>query len=296
MKCDTKPAVLTRRRFVKLVSGGAAALAVLPACGDNILLTRGTFLDEAGWSTIDIATGLILPGELGARDCMAVRYIDQLLAAFEVSPPAIYAGGPFSGRAAFPDAHGAATTQFPNNDFAVFLPLSRVKDIAWRMRLYGSAATVGGTFNDALLGPVIGWRELYADGIARLDVAAKVIRKDTPFHLLADPADQEQALDTVASEQPAFWDALLQHTLEGTFGAPEYGGNLYTRGWRLAKWDGDSAPRGHATYDESIGAYVDRVDQPTAQPTPGDVGEDFDTDIVNLLTVAALGSGGKRFF
>jgi hypothetical protein len=290
--------VLTRRRFVKLVSGGATALAVLPqvGCGDNLHLVRGRFFDEAAWQTIDIATGLILPGEHGARDCLAVNYIDQLLSAFDVDPPAIYASGPFSGRVPYPDAHGAATSQFPANAFATFLPLSRVKAIAWRMRLYGSAVTDGGTFNDAVFGPTIGWRELYADGIKRLDDQAMIIRANTPFRFLEDPADQEQALDTVASDQPDFWDALLQHTLEGTFGAPEYGGNLYARGWHMARYDGDSAPRGHATYDEAQGMYVDRLDQPTSQPSQGDVTEDFDADILDLLTVAALGSGGKRFF
>jgi hypothetical protein len=188
------------------------------------------------------------------------------------------------------------TQQFPNNAFTTFLPLSRVKEIAWRMRLYGSATTAGGTFNDALLGPTPGWRDVYAKGIDLLDAQAMIIRTNTPYRLLTDPSDQQEALDAVASDYPPFWDALLQHTLEGTFGAPEYGGNLYTHGWRLAKFDGDSSPRGHATYDDSIGDYVDRSDQPTTQPTPGDVTEDFDTDIVNLLTVAALGSGGKRFF
>jgi hypothetical protein len=104
------------------------------------------------------------------------------------------------------------------------------------------------------------------------------------------------ALDTVASEKPEFWQALVEHTLEGTFGAPEYGGNQYLSGWHLAGYDGDSAPLGHAIYDEDAGAYVDRADQPTAQPSPGHVTEDFDPEILNLLTVAAIGSGGKRFF
>jgi hypothetical protein len=287
--------VLTRRRFVKLVGGGAL-LAVLPAgCGDNISLTRGLFFDEAGWATIDLATGIIFPGERGARDCMAVRYIDTLLAAFDATPPAIFAGGPFSGRTAFPDAHGAPTMQFPTNDFASFLPLSRVQELAWRMRLYGTAATPGGAFNDGLLGPTVGWRDLYLDGIQRLDVVASSIQEHRAFRYLA-PEDQSLALDTVASDKPEFWQALVEHTLEGMFGAPEYGGNELLLGWRLVGWDGDSAPLGHAVYDESTGAYVDNATKPTAQPSPGVVTEDFDADIINMLTVAAIGSGGKRFF
>src|SRR5450755_2521268 len=91
---DIQSLVFTRRGFVKLVGTGA----VLAACGDNIRLTRGVFLDERGYETIDIATGIIFPG---ARDAQAVRYIDTLLAAFEVAPPAIFASGPYSGRTAF---------------------------------------------------------------------------------------------------------------------------------------------------------------------------------------------------
>ena len=130
-----------------------------------------------------------LPGE-GARDCVAVRYIDTLLAAFDVSPPAIFASGPYSGRTAFPNADdGTPSSSSPSNSFATFLPLPRVKELAWRMRIFGSAQTPGGDFNDALLGPTVGYRDLYTDGIARLDAVAMTITAHTPFRLL-DPADQ----------------------------------------------------------------------------------------------------------
>ena len=289
--------MLTRRRFVKLL-GGAAALAAAPlpiGCGDNLHETRGIFFDENAWAAIDIATGFILPGDRAARDSMAVRYIDTLLAAFTVDPPAIFAGGPFSGRTAFPDAHGNPTAQFPDNNFAQFLPLSRVQDIAWRIRIFGSAATPGGDFNDAVLGPTTGLQAIYLGGIQALDDAAHEVMAHWPFRLL-QPDDQSRVLDTVADQLPDFWNALVNHTLEGTFCAPEYGGNVLTIGWHLVDYDGDSAPLGHATYDATADAYVDRSDEPTSQPSPGDVTETFDTDIINALTVAAIGSGGMRFF
>jgi hypothetical protein len=293
--------MLTRRRFVKVL-GGAAAIATLPigatGCGDNDHLARGRFLDQRQWRTIDLATGIILPSapdQIGAREANAVGYIDGLLAAFDVTPPAIFAAGPFSGRAAIPDSHGAPTKQFPADDFARFLPLSRVQDIAWRVRLFGSAQTAGGGFNDAVLGATTGWRALYRDGIARLDRAAATIHAHYTFDLL-EPADQSLALDTVAADVPAFWQALVEHTLEGTFAAPEYGGNRYTLGWRFTEYDGDSAPLGHAFFDESTGAYVDRADQPTSQPSPDALTEAFDDEVIQVLTIAALGSGGKRFF
>lgn len=287
--------MLTRRGFVKLV-GGTAVAASLPGCGDNLKLPRGLFLDERGWETIDIATGIVFPGTLGARDCGVVAYIDRLLAAFEVTPPAIFAGGPYSGRTAFPDAHGAPTKQVPDDAFATFLPLPRTQELAWRMRLYGSAQTPGGDFNDALLGATVGYRDLYADGIRRLDEVAAMNNPDKlPFRWVT-PEEQGLALDTVASEVPAFYQALVEHTLEGMFGAPEYGGNAFSYGWRLTGYDGDSAPLGHAVYDATQDLYVDRADQPTAQPSPDAHTEDFDDDVLNLLTIAAVGSGGKRFF
>ena len=278
--------------------GGAAALAAAPlpiGCGDNLHEARGVFFDEHAWATIDIATGFILPGDRAARDSMAVRYIDTLLAAFTVDPPAIFAGGPFSGRTAFPDAHGAPTSQFPTNNVAEVLPLSRVQDIAWRMRIFGSAATPGGDFNDAVLGPTTGIQALYTTGIQALDAAANQVRANWPFRYL-EADDQSRILDTVADALPAFWTTLVEHTLEGTFCAPEYGGNALTIGWHMVDYDGDSAPLGHATYDITTGAYVDRKDEPTTQASPGAITETFDPDIINVLTVAAIGSGGKRFF
>ena len=282
---------------MKLI-GGAAALAAAPlpfGCGDNIYEPRGIFFDEHAWATIDIATGFILPGDRMARDAMAVRYIDTLLAAFTVDPPAIFAGGPFSGRTAFPDAHGQPTTQFPSDDFAQFLALSRVQEIAWRVRIFGSPATAGGDFNDAVLGPTTGLQALYLDGIQRLDDVANEMQQYKQFRFLA-PDDASRALDTVADDKPDFWDALVNHTLEGTFCAPEYGGNALAIGWQGTNYDGDSAPLGHAVFDETTGAYVDRADEPTSQPSPGDVTETFDPDIIDALTIAAIGSGGMRFF
>jgi hypothetical protein len=272
--------VITRRRFVQLVGGGAAALAV--GCGDNIKLPLGIFFDEHQWAAIDLATDLVLPG---ASAALAVRYIDTLLAAFErfPDPPHIFAGGPFSGRRAYPDTTGAESHVYPDASFDKFLPLSRVHEIAWRLRIYGSDQMPG-------------WRDLYVDLVEQLDAAAKQIDRNHPLFVLLAPADQGLALDTVASNVPASWQMLVEHTLEGTFCAPEYGGNANLAGWQLARYDGDSAPLGYAYYDEAAGMYRERADQPTSQPTPGDGPEEFDPDIVNLLTVAAVGSGGKRFF
>ncbi len=286
--------MLTRRGFVKLVSAAAALTKF--GCGDNLqILRRGAFFDENAWAAIEICTDIIFPGPSGARDCVAVNYIDTLLSAFDGAVPAIFASGPYSGREAFPDDHGQPTANVPPNDFATYLPLPRIKELAWRMRIFGSAATPGGDFNDALLGPRTGYRDLYTAGIAQLDVVAATLQANTSFRDLS-AENQGLALDTVASAVPGFYTMLVEHTIEGTFSAPEYGGNHELLGWHFARYDGDSAPRGHSTYDPSIDAYVDRADQPTSTPTPGDVSEDFGDDAIAVLTLAALGTGGKRFF
>jgi hypothetical protein len=294
--------VLTRRRFVKLI-GGAAALAALPlpsGCGDNDHPIRGVFFDEHQWATIDLVTDYIVPSDgesAGARETMAVRYIDGLLAAFEFFPekPHIWGGGPFSGREPYPTTHGEMGTLFPTGEFASFLALPRVREIAWRMRVYGSANTPGGDFNDALLGETEGWRHMYADAIERLDAGAYEVAAHATWRELG-PDDRSTVLYTVASDFPVWWQAITEHTLEGMFSAPEYGGNNVLTGWKLASYDGDSSPLGHSYYDASFGDYRDRADQPTSQPSPGAVSEDFDEEVINTLTVAAIGSGGKRFF
>jgi hypothetical protein len=257
--------VLTRRGFVQLVG----LTSLVPACGDNIVLPLGRFFSNDEWDVIDIASGFILPDV--ARQTMAVRYIDTLLSAFDVTPPAIFGGGPDSGR------HGGDAS------FAKFLPLSRVQEIAWRMRIFGSAATAGGTFNDALLGARTGWRDLYKQALARFPVAT--------YRDLAEE-DQSHLLDEIGTALPAWITAFTEHVIEGAFAAPEYGGNAQLLGWKYASYDGDSAPLGHATYDGT--SYHDNPDQPTS--TGDGKTEAFDASVINVLTVAAIGSGGKKFF
>ena len=53
-----------------------------------------------------------------------MHYIDALLSAFDVHPPRIYAGGPFSGR-------GGGHT----DDFKRFVPLSPIQERYWRAEI-----------------------------------------------------------------------------------------------------------------------------------------------------------------
>ena len=277
---------------MKLVGAGAAAAAMPWGCGDDLAAPpAGRFFGVAQWAAIDAATDVVLPG---ARAAMAVRYIDGLLGAFDVAPPAIFGGGPYSGRAPLPGPDGGPTDQAPPDSFAQFLPMSRVRVIAWRARLFGTAQTHGADFNDAVLGATIGWRDIYVNALAALEAAAAQIAPGARFVDL--PPDQQAiALGDADTAVPGFLNLFVEHTIEGTFAAPEYGGNADLAGWAMARYDGDSAPLGHAFYDPQAGAYRDRPDQPTSTASPGDGPEDFDPDVIKLITVAALGSGGMVF-
>ena len=272
--------------------GCGAVVAALPSCGDDLPPPpRGRFFDEHGLATIGAAADVVLPGAAAAG---AARYLDGLLSAFDVLPPMIFGGGPASGRAPNPDAHGAPSSDFPPDAFAQFLTLARVHAISWRVRIYGSSTVAGGNFNDAILGATPGWRGLYARALDALDAAAAQIVRGARFVDLG-AADRVTAFSDADSAVPGFADTFASHVIEGVFAAPEYGGNVGLAGWAMARYDGDSTPLGHAFYDPATDQYRDRPDQPTSSASPGDAPEEFTPDVVQILTIAALGSGGMVF-
>ena len=100
----------------------------------------------AGWltpaqrRTISAALDLVVPADgptPGAGAAGGADYVDGLLGAFDVDPPRIWAGGPYSGR------HGGAAS------FGSFIELGPWEALAWRTRIEG-------------------WQETYADGLATL--------------------------------------------------------------------------------------------------------------------------------
>ncbi|HSJ19051.1 MAG TPA: hypothetical protein VK964_00615, partial [Nocardioidaceae bacterium] len=93
---------------------------------------RARFLRPAEMRTLEAVIDRVVPGVPedtvpGAAAAGCHEAIDALLGAFTVSPPRIYAGGPFSDR-------GGART----NDFEQFLRLDRYERKAWRLRIEGS--------------------------------------------------------------------------------------------------------------------------------------------------------------
>jgi gluconate 2-dehydrogenase gamma chain len=101
-------------------------------------------------------------------------------------------------------------------------------------------------FNDALAAS----RELYRAGLAAIDTIAR--NESGRSFAELDAADQdallasiEQGLSETDGDATAFpvspagfFNVVLQHTIEGTFGDPHYGGNRDFIGWELIAYPG----------------------------------------------------------
>lgn len=116
-------------------------------------------------------------------------------------------------------------------------------------------------------------RGVYAAGLAALNAYA-LQTAGRPFAKLAPEQQDSVLLDLehnratgFASGAAAFFELVLEHTLEGTFGDPHYGGNQNFIGWNLVGYPGihlavtaeqqrmDAAldPLRHSAYD--LGAF-----------------------------------------
>ena len=286
---------LTRRDFLKLTSAGVLSLMLpwaIEACGGSEAAAK--FFTEHERATLDAALARIFPTDqdAGAAETGAAKYIEQFLAAFDHNPPQIFGGGPFSGRTPYPNnASGEPSTDSPENSFPHFLDLSRTRDIAWRVRLFGSASVPGGDFNDAVLGPTKGFRDLYREGLQALDTKGQELSRKDFIDLTA--GQQDEAIKLVDVE---FATALVDHACEGMYCAPEYGGNAGLAGWTATKYDGDSQPLGYSIYDISTGGYKERPDKPNSTQNPDEDFKGFSVPTLEFLNAIVTGIGGKRFF
>lgn len=182
------------------------------------------WLSEGEFASLRAACSEMMPsdqGAPGAEEAGVADYIDILLGAFTFNPPRIWAGGPTSGRMG-----GEAR-------FATFHRLSRLDELAWRMRIEGSQGIPEREFN----GPVIGLQERYRRGLAALgDDFVPVDGKERRRRLRADPE---------------FCELLHGHCCEGMYGAPEYGGNRNMVGWDYIGFKGDVQPVGYSDVEVS---------------------------------------------
>ncbi|HUQ52294.1 MAG TPA: gluconate 2-dehydrogenase subunit 3 family protein [Gammaproteobacteria bacterium] len=104
----------------------------------------------------------------------------------------------------------------------------------------GAARYIDNALGDALAGQ----RPAYSAGLAALDAYARA-QAGGSFASLA-PARQDELLTELEQNRArgftpsssAFFELVLGHTLEGTFGDPHYGGNQGYIGWELIGYPG----------------------------------------------------------
>jgi hypothetical protein len=178
------------------------------------------FFTEHQAAVVEAATARIAPGPKddpaeaghpGAREAGVTGYIDIMLGALKdgtLQHDKVFAGGPWSNR----------HTSGPDL-MARFTPLSPVAQIAWRKRL--------GT-----------WQEQYTKGISQLDTLA-----GGDFTAVSH-ARQDKILATQSLGE--FRSLLFEHTIEGLYASPEYGGNKNLAGWKEIGFPGDVQPRGYS--------------------------------------------------
>jgi hypothetical protein len=177
---------------------------------------------------IEEATARLIPGpeddpaeagHPGAREARVADYIAGMVGALGVSPPLVFAGGPYSNR------HGGSA-----NFMADFLPLSRSRETAWRTRL----RTV---------------KEAYLAGIKVLDAKAEALGAGSFTDLQPETMDSVLAANPTVpglpSDYSGFTDMLFAHAIEGMYSAPEYRGNAGLAGWRDVGFPGDVQPDGY---------------------------------------------------
>jgi hypothetical protein len=229
----------------------------------------------------------------GGSELGAVDYVENLLTAFDPSTPFVFSGGPYSGREPIPNADGSASSSYPDDGFANFLPLDRVATRAWMLRIYGSSGVPGGGPNDAITGPgstgpVVGLRAAVASA---LEQAAKAAPKNVALDALS--AEQQAAL--LAALDATTQGTIIELVLEGSFTSPEYGGNKDLAGWKLANFEGDSQPYGYSTYDTTTGKYIDHPKNPCASANPGVDPMPMTPQTETLVGLAFVVLGGKAF-
>lgn len=272
---------LSRRTLFRLI-GASAVLAKLPGCshsaGDSVFSA-----DEL--AMLNGFADVVIPrdDQPGGADLGALTYIEQLIHAYQQTPPAIYAGGPYSGRMPYADATGAATTSFPTNDFADFIELDRVSDAAWRLTVMGSAGLPNGAPNEALLGPVVGIRDQLVTGLdAALAETTISVHDMTP----------DQFATLFAGQDPDFQSLVIDLVTQAAFAAPEYGGNPAGTGWAMIHFEGDVLPLGYTQWNGT--AHVERPEAPLSTPNPSDP-EPLTDDVTQVLSLVASVLGGKSF-
>ncbi|HEY3354337.1 MAG TPA: hypothetical protein VGQ83_13880 [Polyangia bacterium] len=240
MADDPQPGTITRRRFLggavtlvcasplvgPLLSGCSSAGAARPTRIDGWDVPPGTVLTPERFARLAALFDALVPGDEaapGATQAHAAWYLDQLFGAFNVDPPRIFAGGPYSGR------HGGL------DGFRQFQPLTRVERIRWQTYLEGSRGIPAREFN----GPVVGVIQQYEEQLDALPVVGG--RRFTAL-------DVDERRSVAGGLDEAFLTTAYRHAVEGTYSDPVYGGNFEGRGWAVIDYEGDRQPGGYTPH------------------------------------------------
>jgi hypothetical protein len=282
-----RAAQLTRRQFLFL-SGAVAALAsaTRPRVARAFFFwQQDRFFTDAEFATLEALVDRILPPDQdpGAKELGVAVYIERLLTAFDRGAAGLYRRGPFSGRTPYPDYRlGTPSSRFPENGFLRSIQPSRLQELYWRAQIYGSqAAGIPPELDATQGGPLVGLRDLYRQGLASVDSVA-INTAGQPYAELS-VADQDRVLAQLDSpgvlpidprRGQTFLDLVIQHVLEGSFSAPEYGGNRNTRGWQMLGIEGDNQPLGYSIFSFELGTYRERPDHPMSTPNPDELASD----------------------
>ncbi|MFN2545773.1 MAG: gluconate 2-dehydrogenase subunit 3 family protein [Actinomycetota bacterium] len=125
----------------------------------------------------------------------------------------------------FSDRAGGAS-----DDMLSFVGLPRTRRLAWRKRIKELQAA-------------------YRAGVQELDDAAG------GDFTTASPLDKDQILT-----QASITSLLFDHSIEGMYAVPEYGGNQGLVGWQDIKFPGDSQPRGYTAEEVGNSDGPDPID------------------------------------
>lgn|GEM_PF-744189 len=282
-----RAARLTRRQFL-FASGAVAALAsaTRPSVVRAFSLFREErFFTDAEFATLEALVDRILPPDRdpGGKELGVAVYIERLLTTFDCGGVGLYRRGPYSGRTPYPDYQlGTPSSRFPENGFLRSIRASRLQELYWRAQLYGSeAAGIPPELDTSQGGPLVGLRDLYQQGLAEVDAVA-TSTAGQPYALLS-VADQDVVLAQLDSpgvlpldprRGKTFLDIVIQHVLEGSFSAPEYGGNRNAQGWQMLGIEGDNQPLGYSIFSFELGTYRERPDHPMSTPNPDELAPD----------------------
>jgi hypothetical protein len=216
------------------IAVASAAVLGVDGCTSAPAPATRQFFTSHQAAVVEDATARIAPGPAddpaeaghpGAREADVTGYIDSMLGALgtlDSAAPLVFAGGPWSNR----------HTSGPDL-MARFMTLDPVARIAWRRRLQA-------------------WQQQYRQGIATLD---KLAGGD---FTKASHAEQDKIL--AGSGASSFTSLLFEHTIEGLYAVPEYGGNRGLAGWKDIAYPGDSQPRGYTPDEVSRSDGPDPVD------------------------------------